>query len=163
MDKKLVDAINEQIKNEFYSAYLYLSMAAYCESINFDGFSAWMKKQAQEEVGHAMKLYGYLGERGERVILKAIAEPPKDFSSALNVFEETLKHEKQVTVGIDKLYNLAREVKDNATEIFLQWFVSEQVEEEASASSVVEKLKMVKPDSGGLLMLDRALGQRGAH
>jgi ferritin len=163
MDKKLVDAINEQIKNELYSAYLYLSMAAYCESINLSGFSHWMKLQAQEETGHAMKMFGFLCERGEKVVLQAIPQPPTDFSSPLNVFEETLKHEQKVTGLINNIFNMSRKAGDNATEIFMQWFVTEQVEEEANATQIVEQLKMIKPDSAALIMMDRGLAKRGAH
>ncbi len=160
MDKKLVDALNDQIKKELYSSYLYLSMSAYCESINLSGFSQWMQAQAKEELVHTMKIFGFLNGRGEKVVLQAIPQPPADFSSPLNIFEETLKHEKGVTASINKLYKLAREVDDIAAEIFLQWFVTEQVEEESSVTSVLEQLKMVKPDSSGLIMMDRGLGHR---
>jgi ferritin len=157
----LQKAFNEQIKNELYSAYLYLSMAAYFESINLTGFSHWMRQQVKEEMVHAMKMFEFLGDRGERVILEAIAKPPSDFSSPKGVFEETLKHEKKVTSLINKLYDLASKVDDKAAVIFLQWFVTEQVEEEKSASDILEKLKVAKPDSAALLMLDSMMGKRG--
>ena len=162
MDKKLVKAFNEQINKELYSAYLYLSMAAWCESANLPGFAHWMKLQAQEETGHAMKIFGFLNQRGERVVLEAISKPPVNFASPKGVFEQTLKHEKKVTGLINKLYQASNKAKDSAAAIFLQWFVSEQVEEESNAASILDKFKTLKSDSGTLLMLDQALGKRGA-
>jgi ferritin len=160
MDKKLEKAFNEQIKNELYSAYLYLSMAAYCESKNLSGFGHWLKVQAKEEQGHAMKMFDFLIDRGVRVALQAIAQPPLDFSSTADVFEKTLGHEKKVTALIDKLYMLSRELKDNPAAIFLQWFVSEQVEEEKNATQILDTIKAIKPDSAALIMLDRELAKR---
>lgn len=160
MDKKLAEAINEQIKNELYSAYLYLSMAAYFDSENLEGFAHWMKVQAKEEVEHAMKFYGFLNDRGERVILEAIEKPPSNFSSPVDVFEKTLKHEKKVTALIEKLYDLAEKVKDKAAVILLQWFITEQVEEEKNASSIVEKLKMIEGKKHLVLMIDKELMKR---
>ncbi|MBM3254900.1 MAG: ferritin [Candidatus Omnitrophica bacterium] len=160
MDKKLEKAFNEQIKNELYSAYLYLAMAAYCESKNLAGFAHWLKVQAKEEQSHAMKLFDFLIDRGVRVVLQAIAQPPLDFSSAADVFEKTLEHEKKVTALIDKLYMLSRELKDNPAAIFLQWFVSEQVEEEKNAAQILDTIKVIKPDSAALIMLDRELAKR---
>lgn len=161
MDKKLLKAFNEQIKNELYSAYLYLSMAAYFESVNLAGFSHWMKKQASEEVEHGMKIFEFLADRGERVVLEAIGKPPSTFSSEKNVFEETLKHEKKVTSLINKLYDIAEGADDKSAKIFLQWFITEQVEEEKNASEILDKIKMVKPDSAALLMLDSVMAKRG--
>jgi ferritin len=161
MDKKLLKAFNEQIKNELYSAYLYLSMAAYFESVNLAGFGHWMKKQATEEVEHGMKMFEFLADRGEKIALEAIPKPSADFSSAKDVFEETLKHEKKVTALINKLYDIAERVDDKSAKIFLQWFITEQVEEEKNASEILEKLKMVKPGSAALLMLDSVMGKRG--
>ena len=160
MDKKLLQAYNSQIKNELYSAYLYLSMAAYLESDNLPGFAQWMKVQAKEEVSHAMKFFEFLNDRGERVILEAISKPPSDFSSPKEIFEESLKHEKKVTALINALYELSKQVKDNTSLVFLGWFLNEQVEEEKNASAILEKIKMVKPGSGTLLMLDEKLGKR---
>ena len=160
MDKKLEKAFNEQIKNEFYSAYLYLSMAAYSESNNLIGAGHWFKKQYAEEISHGMKMYEFLNDRGARVILQAIQQPVSDFVSLLNAFEETLKHEKKVTALIESLVDLARKVDDKAAEIFLQWFVTEQVEEEKNAAQIIGHLRMVKPDSAGLIMLDKQLGKR---
>jgi len=160
MDKKLEKAFNEQIKNEFYSAYLYLSMAAYSEFNNLTGAGHWFKKQHAEEMAHGMKIYEFLNDRGARVTLQAIPQPAADFNSLLQAFEETLKHEKKVTSLIESLVDLARKVDDKSAEIFLQWFITEQVEEEKNAAQIVGHLKMVKPDSAGLIMLDKQLGKR---
>jgi ferritin len=162
LSKKLQDAMNEQIKNELYSAYLYLSMSAYCEAANLPGFAHWMRMQAQEEEAHAMKFYDFIYERGGRVVLQAIDQPPFEFPSPLAVFEQTLEHEQKVTGMINDLYALAVEEKDYASQIFLQWFVTEQVEEEASATQILETLKMIGDKGHALIMLDRQLGSRGA-
>jgi ferritin len=162
LNKTLQDAMNEQIKNELYSAYLYLSMSAYCEAANLPGFAHWMRMQAQEEEAHAMKFYHFIHERGGRVILQAIDQPPVEFPSPLAVFEQTLEHEQKVTAMIHDLYTLAAEEKDYASQAFLQWFVTEQVEEEDSASQILETLKMIGDKGHALLMLDRELGSRGA-
>jgi ferritin len=162
LSKTIQDAMNEQIKNELYSAYLYLSMSAYCEAANLPGCAHWMRVQAQEEVGHAMKFYEFIYERGGRVVLQAIDQPPVEFQSPLNVFEQTLEHEKKVTAMIHDLYALAVQEKDYASQAFLQWFVTEQVEEEDSATQILETLKMIGDKGHALLMLDRELGKRGA-
>jgi len=153
--------MNEQIKNELYSAYLYLSMSAYCEAANLPGFAHWMRVQAQEEVGHAMKFYDFICERGGRVVLQAIDQPPVEFQSPLHVFEQILEHEQKVTAMIHDLYGLAAQEKDYASQAFLQWFVTEQVEEEGSATQIVETLKMIGDKGQALVMLDRELGKRG--
>jgi ferritin len=162
LSKTLQDAMNEQIKNELYSAYLYLSMSAYCEAANLPGFAHWMRMQAQEEVDHAMRFYEFIYERGGRVVLQAIDQPPVEFQSPLHVFEQTLAHEQKVTAMIHDLYALAVQEKDYASQVFLQWFVTEQVEEEDSATQIVETLKMIGDKGHALLMLDRELGKRGA-
>ncbi len=154
-------ALNRQINAEMYSAYLYLSMASYFEDVDLEGCAKWMKAQTQEEMIHAMKIYDFVIERGGRVLLDAIQAPQQEWDSALAVFEHAYEHEKYVTSLINDLMNLAIEEKDHATQIFLQWFVSEQVEEEASASGVVQKLKLAGASKGGgLFMVDRELGQR---
>ena len=158
--KKIEKALNKQINAEFYSSYLYLSMAADFEAKNLEGFANWMKVQAQEEWGHGMRIYNYVNEQQGRVTLAAIEAPQTEWASPLAMFEAAYKHEQHVTSLIHDLVSLANEEKDYATGIFLQWFVSEQVEEEANASSIVEKLKMIKESSQGLMMLDRALAQR---
>jgi len=160
MDKKLQKAFNDQIKNELYSGYLYLSMAAYFESKSLSGFAHWMKVQNKEEVSHAMKMFEFLNDRGVRVQLQAIPQPPVEFNSTLEIFEETLKHEKKVTALINDLYKIAGEVKDTAAHIFLQWFITEQVEEEKNATYIIETLKAIKPEGPALIMLDRELAKR---
>lgn len=160
MERKMEEAINEQIKNELYSAYLYLSMASYFDSINLEGFSHWMKVQAKEEVSHAMKLYDFVFDRGGKVIFKEIPAPPSDFSSPLDVFEKVLQHEKKVTELIEKLYKLSLELNDTACQIMLQWFINEQVEEEKNALKIVERLKMIKESPQGILIIDRELAKR---
>ncbi len=160
MDKKLQKTFNEQIKNEFYSAYLYLAMAAYCESKNLPGFSHWMKVQFKEELSHGMKMFDFLVDCNVRVALQEIPQPALEFASAQDVFDKTLEHEQKVTALIHALIKLAREVNDTAAEIFLQWFVTEQVEEEKNAAYILDTLKMIKPDSAALIMLDRELAKR---
>ncbi len=160
ISKKVEEALNGQINAELYSAYLYLSMEAYFESVSLPGFATWMRVQTQEELMHTMKIYGFVNERGGRVLLKSIDQPPTEWESPLAVFEASYKHEQKVTWLINDLVNLAIEQKDHATNSFLQWFVNEQVEEEDSADQVVQKLKMIKNDPGGLFLVDRELGQR---
>ena len=161
LSKKLLTQLNGQINAELYSSYLYLSMAAYFESANFRGLARWMRTQAGEEYGHAMKFYDYVIARGGKVELAAIAAPPTMWKSALDVFQVTLKHEQGVTARINALADLAAAEKDHATSVTLQWFISEQVEEEASATEIVERLKLIKDSTGGLFMLDHQLGKRG--
>jgi ferritin len=162
LSKVMQDGINEQIKNELYSAYLYLSMSAHFEAANLSGFAHWMRLQSQEEVEHAMKFFDFVNERGGRVVLQAIDQPPVEFGSSLDVFELTLEHERKVTALIHQLYELALEGNDYPTQVMLQWFIEEQVEEEASAEQIVETLKMIGEKTQALLMLDRELGRRGA-
>ncbi|MHC4482189.1 MAG: ferritin [Planctomycetota bacterium] len=158
--KKMEEALNGQLNAELYSAYLYLSMAAYFESSDLSGFANWMRVQNQEEQFHAMKFYDYILERGGRVILRSIEAPPSDWASPLAVFEATLKHERKVTGLINDLVYLAREEKENASEIFLQWFVNEQVEEEDNVSTVLGQLKLTKDSPQALYMMDKEMGQR---
>jgi ferritin len=162
LSKKMETAFNKQINAELYSGYMYLAMSSYFSTVNLPGFAAWMKVQAGEELGHAMKLFGYVVERGGTVVLDAVDKPPAKWASPLKTFEEVYKHEVKVTGLIDKLAELAAAEKDHASGVFLQWFINEQVEEEASADAIVQKLKMIKDAPGGLFMLDRELGQRGA-
>ena len=158
--EKIQDALNKQINAELYSSYLYLSMSAYFESINLKGFASWMRVQTQEELVHAMKFYDYLIERGGKVVLSSIESPPTEWSSPLAIFENAYQHEQKVTGLINDLVDLAIAEKDHATNIILQWFVSEQVEEEASADEVVQKIKLMGDARGGIFMLDRELAQR---
>ncbi len=160
LSKKLESELNKQLNAELYSAYLYLSMAAYYESKNLKGFANWMNVQAQEEQVHGMKLYDYINERGGRVQLAAIEAPPVEWSSVVDVFDNVYSHEQKVTGLINNLVNIATEEKDHATVNFLQWFVAEQVEEEASASEVLEQLKFIDGKGSGIFMLDRELKQR---
>jgi len=160
LDAKMEKALNDQIVAEMYSAYLYLSMAAYLDGEGLGGFAKWMRAQFQEEQAHALKMFNYVGERGGRVHLGAIEAPPSEWDSPLAVFEATLAHEQMVTGLINKLVDLALELSDHATDNFLRWFVTEQVEEEDSADSIRQQLKLVGSNGQGLLMLDRELGAR---
>jgi ferritin len=160
MDKDVQAAINAQIKHELESAYLYLAMCAHFESANLPGFARWMRLQAREELTHAMRLFDYVNARGGRVELQEIARPPAEFGSPLSIFETALKHERQVTGLIRKLHETAAARSDYATQVHLQWFITEQVEEEKSAATVVEQLRMAGGDSAALLILDRQLGAR---
>jgi len=160
LSEKMLKALNKQLNAELYSSYLYLSMSAYFQSINLGGFANWMRVQTQEELTHAMKIYDYVDERGDRVVLKQVEEPPSEWSSPLAAFQQAYQHEQKVTRMINKLVNLAVEEGDHATNIFLQWFVSEQVEEEASADEVVQRLKLMGDAGGGMFMIDRELAQR---
>jgi ferritin len=162
ISKKMVDAINAQIQAELYSAYLYLSMSADCEAKNLKGFASWLKIQYQEETSHAMKLIAYLQERGGGVELRTIDAPPTCFKSHMEIFEQVLAHEKHVTALINTLYEQAVDAKDFATQIFLQWFVNEQVEEVATASAILERIKMLGDKGSAILYLDKELGKRGA-
>jgi len=160
LDEKMQTALNKQMNAELYSSYLYLSMSAYFQSISLPGFANWLRIQAQEELVHAMKFYDFINERGGRVMLQPVEGPPTEWSSPLDVFENTYKHEQKVTGLINDLVNLAVKEGDHATNIFLQWFVTEQVEEESSADEVVQKLKLMGDAKGGLFMLDREMAQR---
>ena len=163
LSKAVQDAINEQVKDELYSAYLYLAMDAYFESMSLPGFAAWMRAQSQEEVAHAMKLFDFINERGGRVELQAIEQPPVDFDSPRDVFEATYEHEQKVTALIHDLYEVALEENDYAAQVMLHWFIDEQVEEEASVSQILDMLERIGDSEQGLIMLDRELGQRGAE
>ena len=161
LSEKMQKLMNNQIQAEFYSAQLYLAMSVYSESENFKGFAHWLKVQYQEETSHGMKFLEYMLERGVEVELKVIDAPPVKFGSMLKLFEEVLAHEKKVTAMINNLYEAALKEKDYASQIFLQWFISEQVEEEANAAEIVAQLKMIGDKSvGGLFQLDHALGHR---
>jgi ferritin len=160
LNKKIEAAFNEQMNAEMYSAYLYLSMSAYFDSAGMAGFANWMRVQAQEEMTHAMKFFSHINERGGRVTLKAIEGPQTDWDSAVAVFKHVYEHEQKVTGLINGLVDLAIEEKDHASRSFLQWFVDEQVEEEDSASAVLDRLKLIGDSGNGLFMMDRELGQR---
>jgi ferritin len=160
LSKKMEEALNEQINAEAYSAYLYLAMAAYFESENLPGFANWMRIQVQEETIHAMKFFDFVNERRGRVVLETIEQPAKEWKSPLAAFEASFEHEQMITGRISDLVNLAVEEKDHATNAFLQWFVTEQVEEETSVDRVVQMLKMADKAPGAVFMIDRELGRR---
>lgn len=160
INEKMQNAINDQINAEIYSAYLYLSMSAYFEANALHGFANWMRVQYQEEIAHAMRLYNFINDRGGRVILKAIDAPQTDWNSVLEVFEQTLEHERHVSALIHGLVDLAMELNDHATNQMLQWFVEEQVEEESSAETLLDELRLVGDNKSGLFMLNRELAQR---
>ncbi len=160
LNKRLQTALNDQIKEELESAYIYLSMCAYFEAQNLRGMARWMRLQAQEEVGHAMKIFDFINDRGGRVELEAIAKPPVKFKSPLDAFQKALAHERKITGLINKLYDLADDEDDYPTEVMLQWFIEEQVEEEKSVSEVVAQLELIGDQGAGLLILDKHLGER---
>ena len=153
-------ALNDQIRKEFGASYLYLSMAAYFAEKNLNGFAKWMRMQALEEAKHAMKIFDYVEDRGGRVTLEAIDRPPPDFPSPLAVLELARDHEAKVSAGIFQLFELAGAEKDWATQAMLQWFITEQVEEEKTSTQIVDTLKMIGDDASGLYMYDRELGRR---
>ncbi len=163
LTKAVQDALNEQIQKEFYSAYLYLAMSAYCESSSLPGSAKWMRVQAQEETGHGLRIFDFLNDRGARALLRPIAQPPAEFASLLDAFQQALAHEREVTKSIHRLYELAAQENDYATQTMLQWFITEQVEEEKSASLIVEQLKLIGESKASLIMLDHQLGKRGAE
>lgn len=160
ISKTMEEAINKQINAEMYSAYLYLSMSAYYLSLNLPGFANWMHVQMQEEQVHAMKFYTFLNDRGGRIKLDAIAGPPTEWDSPAAPFQDGYAHEQKVTAMINDLVNLAIDERDHATHTFLDWFVNEQVEEEANSDAVVRQLKLIGGDGNGLFMIDRELATR---
>lgn len=161
ISKTMQDAINEQIKNEFYSAYLYLSMSAYFESINLPGSAKWMRTQFGEEQVHALKMFDFINDRDGRVALKAIDQPPADFASPVAVWEMVLEHEKKVTALINSLYAQAVKENDYATQTFLAWFITEQVEEEKNAALMLERFKQAGSNAASLLLFDGHFTKRG--
>ncbi len=160
LTKKMEEELNKQINAEYWSAYLYLSMSAYLESVGLAGTASWMRVQYEEEISHALKFFDYVVERGGRVILQPIDEVPHEWNGIINIFEETLKHEQKVTSLINNLMDIAIEEKDHASKSFLQWYVDEQVEEESGVQTILDQLKMVEGRGNGLFMIDKELGQR---
>ncbi len=158
MDVTLEQALNEQLNREIFSSYLYLSMAAHFESAGFPGFATWMRAQADEEHLHAMRFFDHITDRGARVRLAAVAEPPSEFGKPLEVFEASLEHERAITRNIGFVYEQA----DRSTQAFLDWFLTEQVEEEKAVSQIVESLRLAADSGPALLILDRELGARTA-
>jgi ferritin len=155
LTKTVLKALNDQINAELFSAYLYLGMSAWCEGKSLPGFAGWMRKQFGEEQAHALKLYDYVLDQGGDVVLKAIEAPAASYKSLQDVWETTFKHEQKVTALIHKLYALAQKEQDFATQALVQWFVTEQVEEEQQASSILEQVKMIGTNSSAVFFLDR--------
>ena len=162
LQKSVHDALSAQIKHEFYSSYLYLAMSAHCETKNYSGIAKWLKVQSEEEYGHAMKLFHYVQERGAAVVLQIIDQPPVNFGEPLELFKKVLKHEQKVTALITALYELAAKEKDYPTQFMLQWFVTEQVEEEKNVTDIIDQIVRVGDTPVSLMMLDRQLGMRAS-
>lgn len=160
LSQKLQDAFNAQINKELYSEYLYLSMAAYCYTLDLDGFANYFMVQTQEEHFHAMKMFNFVNERGGKIILKQIDGPQTDFKSVIDVYEKTYEHEQFVTKSINELMDVAMKENDHAAASFLKWFIDEQVEEEATVSKILAKLKLIGGEGHGMLMLDTELAAR---
>jgi len=160
MDEKMLDAFNEQMKEEIYSAYLYLAMSSDMKFKGLNGSAGWFQIQAQEEIAHATKFYNFIHDRGGQPELPALNKPPVSWKSLTEAFDAALKHEKHISACIDKLVDLAREKNDHAAEVFLQWFVTEQVEEEATADEILQQLKFLGENPHAIFMLDRELGAR---
>lgn len=158
--QEVLDALNAQINAESYSAYMYLSMAAYFENMGLSGFANWMKVQYQEESAHALKFFNYVVERGGKVVLKGIDQVPADYNGIIDVYEKTLVHENHVTELINNLMNVAVAASDHASQSFLKWFVDEQVEEESNVEKIISTLKLINGQGNGIFMMDRELSQR---
>lgn len=154
------DKMNQQIMHEMYSAYMYLSMSAHCESANLPGFAKWLRQQAEEEMEHAMKFFDFIHERNGKVVLYAIDQPPSEFGTPLEIFEQVYAHEQKVTGLINSIYEVSLKENDYPSQIFLHWFIDEQVEEESNSSQILETLKMIGESTNGLFMLDHRLGKR---
>ena len=160
INEKIEAALNDQLNVELYSAYAYLSMAAYMDYRSLDGFAHWMKLQAEEELQHAQKIYNYLSDVGAKIVMQAIDQPPTDFSSVLEAFEKALEHEKFLATKLNEISHAAGELKDNTTVTFLDWFLTEQVEEVAQTSTICDKLALIGDDGHGLLLLNNELRER---
>lgn len=158
--KRMEEALNEQINKEFYSAYLYLAMSAYCNRLGMPGAEHWFRMQYDEEVLHMTKMFDYVMQHGGNARLMQIDEPPHDFGTILAVFENSLKHEQFVTRSINELLDVAVEEKDHATQVFLQWYITEQVEEESNVGDIVDRLRLAGDNGGALMMIDDKLAQR---
>ena len=160
INQKVGKILNSQVNKELYSAYLYLSMSAYFSDKGLLGFANWMRIQAQEEQAHAMLIYDFLINRGEKVVLTAVDAPPNNWENSLSVMEEVLKHEVYVTGLINDIISIAEEVKDRATISYMNWFIDEQVEEEANSQDIISKLKLIGDDKSALYLLDKDLAAR---
>lgn len=162
LSSKMEEALNEQIKNEFASSFIYLAMSAHCDEKNLPGFAHWLRLQSREEYAHAMKIFNYIQDRDGHVVLKEIPQPKSEFGSLVEVFEKTLAHEKAISKMINDLYVLAVEEKDYPTQVMLQWFINEQVEEEKAASDILAQVKMIGDNMSALIVLDQQLAKRSA-
>lgn len=163
LSDQVLTELNEQFNREMYSAYLYMAMSAYSKNTGLNGFANWFMVQYHEEMFHAMKIYEYIQQQGGKIELKAIQQPPAEFESPLDMFTKTLAHEQFITRSINNLMDVAIAEKDHATQIFLQWYVTEQVEEEDNDNEIINQLQMIKDHPHGLMMIDRELGGRAAH
>jgi ferritin len=162
LSQAVLNEMNQQIKDEFFSAYLYLAMSAHFEAQSLPGFAGWMRAQANEEQAHAMKFFDHINDRNSRVVLEGLDKPPVEFGSPQEVFQAALEHEQKITARINKIYSVASQEADYASQVFLQWFISEQVEEEKTASDILDMLKQAGDNRNALLMIDRILGSRAA-
>ena len=160
LNKKIEDLIVEQMNFEIHSAYIYLAMGAYCDSIDMPGFANWFKVQWEEEIFHATRMYEYIVERGGRPMMEAIPAPPKEWNSLLDSFEKALLHEQEVTSRINNIMTEAVNLSDHATRSFFNWYIDEQVEEESNVDTIIKQLKMVKDSGHGLFMMDKDMGSR---
>ena len=160
LSKKMKKELNEQINREMYSAYLYMSISSHSNSIWLPGFANWFMVQYNEEMEHAMKIYDYVNSQGGKVKLMAIDEPLSDFKNPMDMFQKTLKHEQFITKCINELVDLSINEKDHATQIFLQWFVTEQIEEEGNDNDIISKLELAGTKGNGLFMIDKELSTR---
>lgn len=160
LSEKMLEKLNDQINKETYSAYMYLAMKVYATCEGLEGVANWYDAQMREELEHAGRIYDYVTRQGGKVMLESIDKPPQDYSSARDLFEKTLEHERKVTGLIEECMSLAKAENDSATEIFLQWFVTEQVEEEDNVSAILQKLKLAGDGGSGLFMIDNELGKR---
>ena len=160
IDQKMQDALNEQIKQEFYSSYLYVALSAHFQGQGLPGFASWFRVQAQEELAHTMRVFDFIGDRGGCIEFYAVEAPPTKWDSPISAFEAVLEHEQQVTRRINALMELCFELRDHASRSFLQWFVDEQVEEEGSVQDILAKLRLVGHDGQGLFMVDQELATR---
>jgi ferritin len=160
LSKKMEHALNEQINKEIYSAYLYMAMSAHSTNIGLPGFANWFMVQYNEEMEHAMKIYAYVNDQGGKIHLKGIDEPPSTFKDPMDMFKKTLKHEQFVTKSINTLMDLSIKENDHATQIFLQWFVTEQIEEEGNDNDIIAKLELAGAKGNGLFMIDKELATR---
>lgn len=160
ISKKMEQALNEQLNRELFSSYLYLSMATYFENSNYVGMAQWMRLQAEEEHAHSMKFFTFIQKIGGRVILEQIDKPQSEWNTPKKAFEDALEHEEYITKNINELTDLAIDERDHSTKTFLQWYIDEQVEEEANVNEIVQKFNLIGESKSGLYMLDRELGAR---